>query len=404
MLFRRTKRHYVDEEILFKRSLLHHRAAHGKNASRLTDYPGNICMSFSGPFTDPQPLLKQRLQPLLTNPFVPARGLQNGHWMTIIGTKRPRQFSLRATAAERREFQTEADTRVVAYCHWQPDRQNRPTAFVIHGLEGNADAAYVMGTADKAFAAGFNVIRYNVRNCGDTLHLSPKLYHSGLTVDLHHVLQELIAHDGLPELYFIGFSMGGNQALKLVGELGAQAPPQLRGVCAVSPPIDLAACATSIAQRENWLYEIRFLRSLAKTVRRKAELFPGRFDVNRLRGIKHLRDWDDAFQPYNGFRDAAEYYAHASSLPYLPQIRIPALIITAEDDPFIPIQSFYDKRLTENPSICLLAPRHGGHVAFCGRGSDAEDRAWAENRILQFCQLLMQTETPAPQHLHAARI
>ena len=111
-------------------------------------------------------------------------------------------------------------------------------------------------------------------------------------------------------------------------------------------------------------------------MRRKAELFPGRFDVNRLRGIKHLRDWDDAFQPYNGFRDAAEYYAHASSLPYLPQIRIPALIITAEDDPFIPIQSFYDKRLTENPSICLLAPRHGGHVAFCGRGSDAEDRAW----------------------------
>jgi predicted alpha/beta-fold hydrolase len=318
--------------------------------------------------------------------FIPPALLRNGHAMTIFGSLRPRQFAIGEAAnvlGERREFQTEPETRVVAYCHWQPERRRRSTALIIHGLEGSAEASYVLGTASKAFAAGFNVLRYNVRGCGGTGALTPKLYHSGLTIDLHYVTRELIEKDQLPELFLIGFSMGGNQALKFAGELG-EAPPQLRGVCAISPPIDLESCSRSIAQPENWIYEQRFLRSLKQTIRKKDELFPGVYDLTRINGVSHLWDWDDAFQPYNGFKDARDYYAQASSLPFLSRIRIPSLVIAAQDDPFIPFAPFRDPRLTANPFIMLQATRYGGHVAFCGKRSADEDCAWAENRAVEF--------------------
>lgn len=334
------------------------------------------------------PSLEGIARQLLRHPFAPFAALRNGHAMTIIGSQRARRFPILRRAAERREFQTEEGTRVLAYCHWQAERRRHPTVLIIHGLEGSAGAGYVLGTAGKAFEAGFNVLRYNVRGCGGTLHLSPALYHSGLTVDLHHVARELIERDELPALFLIGFSMGGSQALKFAGELGSKAPMQIRGVCAISPPIDLEACSRAIARRENWLYEIRFLLSLRRTMREKNRLFPGLYDLSRLDGVRHLWDWDDAMQPYNGFRDARDYYAQASSLPFIPRIHVPALIIHAEDDPFIPFHSFTDARIAANPLVLLLASRHGGHVAFCGRRQPDEDRAWAENRAVEFCLAL----------------
>jgi predicted alpha/beta-fold hydrolase len=308
--------------------------------------------------------------------------------MTIIGTKRHRRFSTLEHAPERREFQTESHTRVVAHCHWQSDRLRSPTVLLVHGLEGSADAKYMLGTADKAFAEGFNVLRFNVRGCGGTQHLSPKLYHSGLTVDLHHVTRELIESDGLSQLFLIGFSMGGNQSLKFAGELGGNAPEQLRGICAISPPIDLEACSRAIARPENWIYETRFILSLRRTMREKDKLFPGAYDLSRLAGVRHLWDWDDAMQPYNGFRDAMDYYNNASSLPFIPNIRVPTLLIHSKDDPFIPFDPFADRRVASNPMVRLLATERGGHVAFCGQSQPDEDRAWAENRAVEFCRLL----------------
>lgn len=306
--------------------------------------------------------------------------------MTIIGTQRPRKFSIEKHVCERREFQTEPGVRVVAYCHWQSIRTKHPTAFIIHGLEGSSEGSYVRGVASKAFDAGFNVLRYNVRGCGGTGHLTSTLYHSGLTVDLHYVMRELIEADRLPEVFLIGFSMGGNQALKFAGELGDSAPRELKGVCAISPPVCLESCARSIALRENWIYESRFLRSLRKTIIEKDRLFPGVYDLSRLRAIRHLWDWDEMFQPYNGFSGAQDYYSKASSLPFIESIRVPTLILHAEDDPFIPFAPFMDARIAENPMVLLISSKHGGHVAFCGERQVDEDRAWAENRAVEFCR------------------
>lgn len=325
-------------------------------------------------------------------PFRPAWGLGNGHAMTILGSLRPRDLSslARVSRMERRQFATEPGTHVVGYVHTGMSGRigSRPLVLIVHGLEGSADSSYAMGTAIKAFAAGFDVLRYNVRNCGGTDGLTPTLYHSGLTVDLHHVIRELIEVDGVEHLFIVGFSMGGNQSLKLAGELGEEHPRQLKGVCAISPPIDLASCSAAIRERRNWIYEQRFVRSLARRMREKDRLFPGVYDLQGLDQIRHLWDWDDRFQPHNGFRDAREYYAKASSISFLPAIRVPTLIIHAEDDPFIPLDPFLDQGLDANPQIGLILTRHGGHVAFCGIGQPDEDRAWAENRAIEFFRRL----------------
>jgi predicted alpha/beta-fold hydrolase len=320
--------------------------------------------------------------------FDPPWYLRNRHLMTILGNLRHRRFPVLDGRAERREFRTEPETTVVAFAHWQLRRRESPTVVIVHGLEGSADAGYVLGTSSKAWAAGFNVIRCNVRNCGGTEHLTPTLYHSGLTVDLHHLLRELIEEDRLEQIFLIGFSMGGNQALKFAGELGRDAPRQLRGVCAISPPIDLALCSRALGRPENRLYERRFLRSLRARMRRKRALFPDRYDLSRLARVRSLWDFDQATASYNGFRDALDYYTRSSALPFIPMISTPTLIIHAQDDPFIPVEPFRDRRLTSQKEVRLLETRYGGHVAFVARRRAAEDRAWAENRAVEYCRLL----------------
>ena len=327
------------------------------------------------------------------HPFVAPRALRNGHAMTIFANawadRQSRRRPILAWPCERREFATEPGVRVVAFCHWQGDRRARPTAIIIHGLEGSAGSRYVLGTAEKAFLAGLNVLRLNVRNCGGTEALTPTLYHSGLTADLRHLTRELIERDGLPQIVLIGFSMGGNQALKLAGELGAGAPRELRGVCAISPPIDLSLCSRAIGRPGNRFYEARFLSSLKATFRRKHALFPDQFRPQLLAGVRRLWDFDDLVTaPHFGFRDALDYYTQASSLRFIPRVRIPALIIQARDDPFIPFGPFADPALASNPAVTLITPRHGGHVGFFGRPREGEDRYWAENRAVAFATLV----------------
>ena len=319
-------------------------------------------------------------------PYRAPLWLRNGHLMTVFAWGRPRTLPS-LPAAEMREFRTAPDTTVIAACHWQPDRGAARTLLLLHGLEGSSDAHYMRGMADKAFRAGMNVVRLNQRNCGGTEHLTPGLYHSGLTADPHAVMRELIEKDGLPAIVLAGYSMGGNVLLRLAGELADQAPPQLKGVAAVSPVIDLGACVSALERRANRIYEWNFLRNLRARMHRKAKAFPEAFDLKRLAGVRSIRSFDDTYTaPHHGFGDAANYYFQASALRLIDRITIPALIISSADDPFVPVAIFDAPEVRNNPNIRVEITPHGGHCAFIGDASDGHDGYWAEAAVVDFAR------------------
>jgi hypothetical protein len=315
--------------------------------------------------------------------FVPHRRLKNGHLMTIAAWARPRRFpSLPAPLP--RYFDVAPDVRVLAHCHWQPEPHSAATLLCLHGLEGSSTAHYMCGLADKAFAAGFNVVLLNQRNCGGTEALSAGLYHSGLTSDPRAVLEELVTVDRLPSIAVAGYSLGGNLALKLAGEFADRAPAQLLGVAAVSPIIEVGACVRELERRSNLLYELNFVWNLRARMRRKHAAWPGRFPIERLSTVRTVRGFDDAFTaPHFGFRDADDYYYHASSMRVIDRIAVPALIVASKDDPFVPWTPFTDPRVTGNPHIALELSEHGGHCAFVSQNGGG-DGYWAEWRIIEF--------------------
>ena len=190
--------------------------------------------------------------------FEPHPLLHNPHLQTLAATFWPRRFP-RLPQSTPREFETEPGTRILGECHWQPAPRETPTLVLVHGLEGSSQSGYMMGLAERALSAGWNAVRLNQRNCGGTESLTPTLYNSGLSVDYRAVLSELIERDALPEIFFAGYSMGGNLVLKMAGELASAAPRELRGVAAVCPCIDLALCSDSLAIRGNFVYQRHFV-------------------------------------------------------------------------------------------------------------------------------------------------
>lgn len=305
--------------------------------------------------------------------------------MTIVASVWPRKFP-RLPAGVERLFEVEPGTRLRALCHWRAEPRQHATLILVHGLEGSTGSTYMLGAAEKAYAAGYNAIRLNQRNCGGSEHLTPTLYNSGLSADFRAVIIELIERDALPEIFIAGYSMGGNLVLKMAGEMGEQYPRALRGVAAVSPTLELSPCVDAIDRRSNWLYQQRFMRGLRRRMRRKIELYPDRYTVNGLEKLRTIREFDDVVTaPYCGYRDAADYYYRASAARVIAGIRVPTLVITAKDDPFIPFAPFEDAAIRSIPAITLVATEYGGHCGFFS-ASGGDERFWAEARVLEFCE------------------
>jgi uncharacterized protein len=317
--------------------------------------------------------------------FEPHPLLKNGHAMTVAAAFVPRRFDI--PASEARRFQVDKDSSLLGHCHWQPGkRQEAPVLVLVHGLEGSSDSNYMRGIAEKAFHRGFHVVRLNQRNCGGTEALTPTLYSSGMSGDYRAVFEELSGSDGFEQVFFAGYSMGGNLVAKMAGEFGAAAPPALRAVCAVCPAIDLAPCADALERWDNYPYRRHFVSSLMSHYSRKQELFPGLYSTNGLPPIRTVRQFDDfIIAPRFGYRDAQDYYESVSAKLVTAQIRVPFLLITAQDDPFVPYSLFLASKVADNPAIRLIAPRHGGHCGFISKHAGAE-RFWAEQRIVDFCQ------------------
>ena len=320
----------------------------------------------------------------MNDDFVPARGLNGGHRMTLYTWSRPRYFP-HLPPPVRRYFDVAPDARVLAHCHWQSPPSSRPTLLALHGLEGSSRAHYMRGIADKAFRAGLNVVLLNQRNCGDTEHLSQGLYHSGLSADPDAVIGELIEVDRLRAIGVVGYSLGGNVGLKLAGDYGDQPPAVLRAVCAISPTMDLSRCVDALERRENALYEWNFVRNLKGRMRRKARALPGRFNLDALDDIRTVRGFDEAFTaPHHGFDDAADYYYRASSLRVIDRVAVPTLIISAADDPFVPPEQFSHEAITANTRVTTAISPHGGHCGFFAPPRAGFDGYWAEQRAIDF--------------------
>jgi predicted alpha/beta-fold hydrolase len=325
--------------------------------------------------------------PLPFPDFLPSRAWSGGHRMTLYAWARSRPLPS-LPEAEATYFDTAEDARVLAHCNWQPDRQAAPALLLLHGLEGSSLAHYMRGIADKAWRAGFSVVRLNQRNCCGTEHLSRGLYHSGLTHDPQFLLRHLIDRERVPSVVVAGYSLGGNLTLKLAGDLGSEAPPELKAVCAVSPTMDLALCVDALERRANVLYQFNFMRNLRSRMRRKAAFFPDLYDVGRLRGVWTVRGFDDAFTaPMNGFGTATRYYHEASSLRVIERSRVPTLIVTAANDPFVPPDQFLVPEVQDNPHVRLVITSDGGHCAFVSEPDAAHDGYWAEHAVVQWARV-----------------
>ena len=303
--------------------------------------------------------------------------------MTLYAWAKRRAFAALPTA-EARFFEVAAEVRVLAHCNWQRDRTAAPTLVALHGLEGSSEAHYMRGLAEKAFAAGFNVVRLNMRNCGGTEHLSEGLYHSGLTGDPLAVLTELRDRDGLSRFAVAGYSMGGNVTMKLAGELGVEGFPEVKAFAAVSPVIELEDCVRSIERRENRIYEWNFCRNLQGRMRRKSKHFPALFNLDGLWKVWSIRAFDDRYTaPHHGYDGAADYYHRASAMRVIDRVARPALILSAADDPFVPPHIFDAPAVRNNPHITTVITASGGHCAFV-ESSTGYDGYFAERAVVDF--------------------
>lgn len=319
--------------------------------------------------------------------FTPRRFMRNAHLQTLAGNFLPRNLVLPIPENELVEVEPERDglpvSRVLCQSHWQPEGA-RNTVLLLHGLEGSSASQYVRGNAARFYAAGWNVVRMNMRNCGGTERECPTLYHSGLSADVHAVVRHFQRIRDAQRWALVGYSMGGNLVLKLAGELGEAAAPLIISVAGVSPVIDLAPSADALHEPANRIYEWKFLRGLVNRYARKCELFPQIFDPQRSHNVRSIREFDEyVMAPNCGFAGADDYYYRAASARVADRIAVPALILHALDDPFIRLLPETRATLLANPCVHLVETEHGGHCAFLAT-ANGYDGYWAERLLFDF--------------------
>ena len=297
-------------------------------------------------------------------PYVPARPLRSGHLQTVLPS-----LLRRVDGVDYQRERIELADGDFLDLDWlrNPDPQ-APVAAIAHGLEGSSERAYVRGMARALHARGWTVVAWNLRGCSGEPNRLLRTYHSGVSDDLDAVVSHVLA-DGVRQLAVVGFSLGGNVTLKWLGEQGNGVDERIVAGVGISVPVDLAGSARVMEGRSRRIYMLRFLRSLADKVTEKASRFPGAIELADLGRMRTFAEFDGRYTaPLHGFASAEDYWTRASSLPLLPKIRVPTLLVNALDDPFLS-PSCYPREIAEaNPYLGLLTPRWGGHVGFMARG------------------------------------
>ena len=251
-------------------------------------------------------------------------------------------------------------------------QKSKKLVIISHGLEGNADRAYVKGMANAHFSEGFDVLAWNYRGCSEQINNLPKMYHSGATEDLLAVVNH--AEKDYNEIYLIGFSLGANLTLKFLGEQGAY--KNVKKACAIAAPLDLKSGSLHLNTPKNYLYQRRFMRTLKKKARAKHAQYPELFDLKKLENIHTIYDFDDLITaPIHGFEHAEDYYEKCSAKNFLENIQIPTQILNAMNDPFLTPKILNKSIAGHSDHVSYQITSQGGH---CGYPNFIAKTYWSE--------------------------
>jgi len=263
-------------------------------------------------------------------------------------------------------------------------RQGRDKLVVIsHGLEGDTQRAYVKGMARAARRRGYDVLAWNFRGCSGTPNLKPRFYHSGSDDDLEAVIDHVLEAYDYRAVMLVGFSMGGNVSLVYLGRRETDVDPRIKGCVVFSVPGDLADCSRALARPANRIYMKRFLKLLHAKVKATQARFPAMINDHDYHLINDFRAFDNRYTaPLHGFRDAEDYWQQCSSARFIPTIRVPTLLVSARDDPFLGPACYPFRQADANPFFTFETPLHGGHVGFIS--FNREKTYWSERRALDF--------------------
>jgi predicted alpha/beta-fold hydrolase len=319
--------------------------------------------------------------PLLPHPpYRPPFPFTSGHLQTIFPTVcRP---TPQTTPIAERITTPDGDFLDLDYHRCRNGSTDR-LAVISHGLEGHARKKYPLGMARHLTDHGWDVICWSFRGCSGEPNRLPRFYHSGVTDDLHTIVTHGLAGDRYKTAALIGFSMGGNQTLKYLGEDPALVPPEVQAAVVFSVPCHLADAAAVMNSRKNRIYMRYFMKSLKEKIRQKAQLYPELFDLRGLDEMTTFEPFDNRYTaPLHGFCDGADYYRQSSCLPVLPQIGVATLIVQAIDDPFLAASCYPVRAAETSAHLHLEIPHFGGHVGFMGRWRD--DAYWSELRAERF--------------------
>lgn len=320
--------------------------------------------------------------PAANRPFEPHPLLRGGHAQTLAGAYLPgRRFAY--NARQHRVALDDGDQLVLHDDRPNNWREGDATVLLMHGLGGSYQSGYMRRIASKLCHRGVRVFRMDLRGAGAGMWLAKLPYHSGRSDDAAAALQFVAQLCPDSPTLLIGFSLGGNIALKLLGEVGAGECGNLIAGMAVCPPVELGTCCERLQQRDNRLYDRRFVFELIRQHRERLRRVPGTPAMPFSVKPKTLLELDDRFTgPINGFGNAANYYRECSSAQFVPEIRRPTFILSATNDPIIPAEIFDRLRLPSSVSL-HIAPG-GGHLGFISRGTSDPDRRWMDWRVVDW--------------------
>jgi predicted alpha/beta-fold hydrolase len=314
--------------------------------------------------------------------FSPHALLRTGHLQTLAGVFLP--LPRVVEAAVQRVVELPDGDRIILHDESPPDWSvGGRTALLIHGLSGCHSSPYMVRIARKLCTRGVRSFRMDLRGCGAGLGLARLPYHSGRSEDAAAALRKIGELCPGSPTALIGFSLGGNIALKLLGESAHDLPDNLDRAVALCPPVDLLACVRTLGRGVNRLYDRHFVQALRQQVAALHRLIPDAPSLPAKRVPLGVFDFDEMFTaPVCGFGTALNYYRLCSSAQFVPEIRIPTQILAAGDDPLVPGEVFADLRLS--PTVTLNVPRSGGHLGFISRRNGDADRHWMDWRVVEW--------------------